>query len=173
MQQKWSARPGDVFVVSNYPIWGAGRLLAALVEGYEDPWDQNRGMPPCEPVASMLGVDQWIRHVNGWTGRRCFKTLSPVPGLFPCRYPFEGEHKPKIIVLVADPRHYITMMWQTLKAGLGPNIQFTQVLEQFLGARGDFFLGDWIEYLAAWSSEAARHPDTVHLANMGRLGSRH
>lgn len=61
MQEKWSARSDDVFLVSNYHVWGVGRLLAALVEGHEDPWDKRWKTWSIVEGASMLGVDQWIR----------------------------------------------------------------------------------------------------------------
>lgn len=178
MQQQFSARAGDVFLVSNFPIWGLQRVLVALVEGRSDPWAQDMLIKPlgCDADASLRGVQQWIQEANSCTGRRCLKAVA-FPRLFPCRYPFdagpeEGMPAPKIIVLVADPRNLLTIVHTALTHFVALDMQFTELLEEVLGEGVEnMMLGNWMEHLAAWSMEAARDPDTVRLVSMDRLGS--
>mmetsp|Transcript_12578 Transcript_12578/g.33196 ORF Transcript_12578/g.33196 Transcript_12578/m.33196 type:complete len:563 (+) Transcript_12578:115-1803(+) len=178
MRQQFSARAGDVFLASNFPILGLQRVLTALVEGRDDPWAPGLTDRPyfLEPGASRVGAQQWIQEANSWKGRRCLKTVG-FPQLFPCRYPFDAEPEegmpaPKIVVLVADPRNYLSIIHNMISGCMGVDMPYTELLEQFLdGGIENMILGNWIEYLAAWSAEAARDPETVRLVSMDRLGS--
>lgn len=178
MQQQFSARAGDVFIVSHFPMWGVQRLLVALVEGRSNPWAESLIDKPyyCDAGASRRGVKQYIDEVSSWTGRRCFKTHAK-PNLFPCRYPFEvagdhGKFAPKIVVLVADPRNDLMMLHNSIKTCLGYEASVTDFLQDFLEDGGQSMIfGNWMEHIAAWSEEAVKHPETVRLFNADRLGS--
>lgn len=171
LQNEWHPQSGDVFVVSHFPIRGAQRLLVALVEGHEDPWapgliDKSHF---CDAAASRRGARAFMEEVASWPGRRLFKTHS-MPSTFPCAYPFLRPAgvgtPPKIVVLVADPRHAFTIAYNYWK----PNFTLAEFVEFLLAGTLNLF-GDYFEHSVTWAQEAARYPDQVRLCDAGRLGS--
>jgi hypothetical protein len=181
MHKQFEPRAGDVFLACNFPVFGLQATLVALVEGRDDPWafDVIDKAHMLDAGASRRGVQPWIDLAESWatpSGRRLFKTPA-FPDLFPSRYPFdaepsEGKPAPKIVVLTADPRNYLTMLWGSTKLCFGRDLPYTELLEEFLESEGEsMFLGSWIKYTAAWSKEAERNPDQVRLFSMDRLGS--
>mmetsp|Transcript_52150 Transcript_52150/g.134517 ORF Transcript_52150/g.134517 Transcript_52150/m.134517 type:complete len:465 (+) Transcript_52150:255-1649(+) len=177
MQEGFTARAGDVIVVSVFPIWGIQRILVALVEGRTDPWAADLLDKPyfMDAAASKRGASEWIQEASSWAGRRCLKTCA-MPRNIPCRYPFEqssgSKFDPKIVVLLADPRHYVTMFWGGFKRCFDMDLPYTTFLEQFLESKGSMLpMGSWVEHSVAWSQEAQKYPDTVRLFNADRLGS--
>jgi len=177
MQQSFSPREDDVFLISNFPAWGLQRLLVALVEGRSDAWapgllDKAHFL---DSAASRHGLQRWMAEVDSWQGRRCFTTHA-VPTLFPCRYPFEGGQEgkpgPRIVVLVADPRNYLSMVWGAIQACTNVKLPYEDLLGDFLEDSGrSMHFGQWIQHTAAWSDEAAEHPANVRLFSADRLGS--
>eukprot|EP00930_Biecheleria_cincta_P025648 TRINITY_DN18226_c0_g1_i1.p1 TRINITY_DN18226_c0_g1~~TRINITY_DN18226_c0_g1_i1.p1 ORF type:complete len:445 (+),score=64.25 TRINITY_DN18226_c0_g1_i1:48-1382(+) len=177
----WEAQDGDVFLVSQFPIRGLQRVLTCLVEGRSNPWEMGVLDKPAfvEAAACKRGIDDYLQETKTWTGRRCFKTHA-FPHLFPCSYPFSGEGRgirPKILVLVADPRHAHYIWWQVL---VGHLLQGLKAANKELGLK-DFIcgvasqrrsvVGNYIDHCAAWAREASEHPETIRLCRAGRLGS--
>mmetsp|Transcript_13886 Transcript_13886/g.38772 ORF Transcript_13886/g.38772 Transcript_13886/m.38772 type:complete len:507 (+) Transcript_13886:51-1571(+) len=178
LQNEWAAREGDVFVVSQFPIRGIQRLMVALVEGEEDPWKPGLIDKAhfCDAGASRVGAREYMDSVDGWTGRRCFKT-HVAPSAFPCRFPFERPEgpdgpAPKVVVLVADPRHLVSLLYdfhgpafcKSLDCSLSDFIRFC--------ASGKFRAwGDFWNNSLAWSEQVARHPGSVQMFDAGKLGS--
>lgn len=177
LQNKWAAREGDVFVVSQFPIWGLARLLVALVEGGSDPWRDGLLEPIhfLDCMASM-GARTFMDEAAKRQGRRFFKSYC-IPSAFPCKYPFEENAKgqgpsPKIVVLVADPRHVITTMWTFFTKSKCHF--FDGSLTDFIRwvASGKFrIFGEFFQHAVSWAREAAEHPEYIQLFDAGRLGS--
>lgn len=178
LQSSWDSREGDVFLVSNFPVRGLQRVLTCMVEGHENPWENGLLDKPyyCDAAASKRGVESYLCEAESWKGRRCFKTHA-LPHLFPCRYPFPPHSgdgiPPKILVLVADPRHAFTVWWQTL-GQIEPDVSFNFDLKSFISEvaeKGLKLFGSYFEHTAAWAKEAEEHPDSVHLCMVDHLGS--
>ncbi|CAE7747625.1 GTF3C3 [Symbiodinium pilosum] len=176
--QQWEGRAGDVFLVSNFPVRGLQRVLTCLVEGRDNPWEGGLLDKPyyCEAGASKRGVDAYLGEANDWSFRRCFKTHA-FPHLFPCRYPFPRHTgdgvPPKVLVLVADPRHAFAVWWQTL-GQLEPDVSLELDFGLFLkvvAQQGWTLFGNYVEHATAWAREAELHPDNVRLCIADRLGS--
>ncbi|CAE7231110.1 CFAP251 [Symbiodinium sp. CCMP2456] len=129
-----------------------------------------------EAGASKRGVDEYLGEANAWHFRRCFKTHA-FPHLFPCRYPFPKSAAdsvpPKVLVLVADPRHAFAVWWQTL-GQLEPDVSLDLDFGNFLkivAQQGWCLFGNYIEHAAAWAREEELYPDNVRLCMADRLGS--
>lgn len=181
LKERFQARAGDVFIVSNFPIWGLQRLLVALVEGRDDPWAQDvlDKAYYCDAGASRRGAKAYLELADSWTHRRCFKTHAQ-PHVFPCRYPFDvqtdfAEVPPKVVVLLADPRNYLTMLFNFFKRGdclFSYRGTFADFLKEYVEGGGENIpFTSWGEFLASWSQEAEMYPETVRLFNVDRLGS--
>lgn len=186
----WSLRAGDVFIVSFFPIRGLQRLLVALVEGKDDPWQEGLLNKPyyCDAAASKRGARAYVEDVDSWTGRRCFKTHA-LPSQFPCRYPFESHDgagvPPKILVLVSEPRNALVLWWQFLSLSTAftdltglpsqhdlfrPDSSLEAIIQLFSQSQLQVF-GGYCGHNAAWAQEAALRPESVKLVSADQLGS--
>lgn len=176
LQSQWLPKPGDVFVVSHFPLRGLQRLLVALVEGLGDPWSPGLIDKPhfCDAAASRRGARTFLTEAASWSGRRCFKTHA-FPHLFPCRHePFMrntvGGTPAKILVLVADPRNGFILWHQVLcQLGYG-KWELSEFIETITNQEWHLF-GDYFEHALAWAQEASAHPETVKLVSADLLGS--
>lgn len=172
----WHPEPGDVFFVSHFPVRGIQRLLVSLVEGADNPWAPGVIDKPhyVDLAVSRRGVNKFLEEVGSWKRRRCFKThLSP--NMFPCQYPFKthtgGGIAPKIVVLVADPRHAFTIWWQVMpQLGFRADLDIKEFIEAIMDKEISPF-GNYFEHAAAWAREAEAYPDMVRLVVADRLGS--
>jgi len=179
LRDTWRAGPGDVFVAAHFPFFGIQRLLVALVEGLDDPWAPGLIHKPhmAEAAASKRGADQYLKEMAAWSRRRLFKT-SAFPHRFPCQYPMEPHNgdgaAPKVVVLIADPRHAFTMWWHAFSAracnygapALGDFTDFIRAIAEMHPLLIQYFA-----HGLAWSQEAAEHPENVRIFSADRLGS--
>jgi len=178
LKTEWQPRSGDVFLVSHFPLRGIQRLLVGLVEGRLDPWAANLIDKPhyCDAAACRRGVGAFIQEVASWPGRRCFKTHA-FPQHFPCCYPFEPMYEgtpPKILAIVAEPRHAIITWWSILKNMRRLRPLDSDLLEDFilLISQKQFqMFGDLIDHAQSWANEAMANPRHVRLCSADRLGS--
>eukprot|EP00928_Gymnodinium_smaydae_P035961 TRINITY_DN2521_c0_g3_i1.p1 TRINITY_DN2521_c0_g3~~TRINITY_DN2521_c0_g3_i1.p1 ORF type:complete len:481 (+),score=49.39 TRINITY_DN2521_c0_g3_i1:50-1444(+) len=187
LRNNWRARRGDVFVVTHFPIMGMQRLLVALVEGHSDPWQAGLVQKPhaCDMAASKLGASAFMDEAATWHHRRFFSTRAK-PNDFPCQYPFQeslGDEQappPKVVVLVADPRHAIVMQYRAFSDWISAlwkdSICRMPSLAEFIkmvsaGQLNMFGSGNHFEHCMEWSEEASRNPSTVRIFDAGRLGS--
>jgi len=175
LQSVWSASQGDVFIVCHFPLRGLQRLLVSLVEGRDDPWAEGLTEKPhfCDAAASRRGVSEFLNIAASWKVRRCFKTHA-FPHMFPCKYPFETKPgngpPPKVLVMIADPRHAFTVWWQVMSSLGTTGLQLPDLIESVVTNSFDMF-GNFFEHAAAWAREAMHHPDSVYLVDVGHLGS--
>eukprot|EP00931_Biecheleriopsis_adriatica_P013671 TRINITY_DN115130_c0_g1_i1.p1 TRINITY_DN115130_c0_g1~~TRINITY_DN115130_c0_g1_i1.p1 ORF type:complete len:220 (-),score=27.22 TRINITY_DN115130_c0_g1_i1:72-731(-) len=118
--------------------------------------------------------------------RRCFKTHA-LPHMFACQVPFapcNGHIPPKIIVLVADPRHVLVLWWQVLNDSFGHENKCLHVglnIRQELGLNSclelaskqhsDILFGGISDHFEAWANVASAHPEIIRLCRVDRLGS--
>eukprot|EP00928_Gymnodinium_smaydae_P035959 TRINITY_DN2521_c0_g1_i1.p1 TRINITY_DN2521_c0_g1~~TRINITY_DN2521_c0_g1_i1.p1 ORF type:complete len:508 (+),score=56.55 TRINITY_DN2521_c0_g1_i1:88-1524(+) len=187
LRNNWRARRGDVFVVTHFPIMGMQRLLVALVEGHDNPWQAGLIQKPhaCDFAASRRGASAFIDEAASWQHRRFFKTHAK-PNDFPCQYPFQESSgdghgpPPKVVVLVADPRHAIVMQWRAIferfcsiwkdsKCRMPSLAQFIKMIST--GQLNMLGIGNHFEHCMVWAEEASLNPDTVRIFDAGRLGS--
>jgi len=177
MQERMAARPGDVFVVSHFPIRGLQRLLVAMIEGRENPWEQGLIDKPhfLEGGASKRGLEAYLEEIASWQGRRCFKSHS-APENFPCQWRslhadsgIDGQIPPKIVVLVADPRYDLAVSWEIMKDKI-PGVSMSLFIEAFLDKRWSMF-GDYFVHGSAWAAVAAENPKSVRLFSVEQFAS--
>jgi len=181
MQSTMSLRPGDVVIVSHFPISGLQRMLVSLVRGQKDPWAKGLLDPPylLEGAASRRGVDEYLEEIDSWQGRRCFKTHALPRGL-PCQTPFGAQVEgiaPKIVVLIADPRYALTIFWEFLPIILKHKgkirkdfMSLPSFIEAVVERRFQLF-GDYFAHAEAWAKEAAANPGQVRLFVVDRFAS--
>eukprot|EP00746_Dinoflagellata_sp_MGD_P163133 gnl/MRDRNA2_/MRDRNA2_91014_c0_seq1.p1 gnl/MRDRNA2_/MRDRNA2_91014_c0~~gnl/MRDRNA2_/MRDRNA2_91014_c0_seq1.p1 ORF type:complete len:654 (-),score=87.08 gnl/MRDRNA2_/MRDRNA2_91014_c0_seq1:219-2180(-) len=190
LQTDWHASPGDVFLVAHFPIRGIQRLMVSLVEGCDNPWAPGLIDKPhfADAAASKRGAHTFMKEASTWQGRRLFKSHC-MPHLFPCHYPFDqaaheaGSIPPKIVVLVADPRHAFTMWYETFGMwsiqGDHKNIedsdgsQLADCFAEFIkhAPQNLNVFGNYFDHAIAWAREAQKYPDSVKLFVADKLGS--
>eukprot|EP00439_Symbiodinium_sp_Y106_P052540 s167_g7.t1 len=95
----------------------------------------------------------------------CFHVGIP----FRSPLPTDACVPPKVLVLVADPRHAFAVWWQTL-GQLEPDVSLDLDFGNFLKV-GWCLFGNYIEHAAAWAREEELYPDNVRLCMADRLGS--
>ena len=131
----------------------------------------------CDAAASKRGAE-----ANSCIARRFFTTHAR-PATFPCHFPFEPDagvgaaaSAPKIVVLVADPRHAVTLLWESLKRYCschGEAFLKAFPLRDFVEwvAGSHRFFGEFFEHPVEWAEESAKRPASVQLFDAGKLGS--
>mmetsp|Transcript_87003 Transcript_87003/g.218996 ORF Transcript_87003/g.218996 Transcript_87003/m.218996 type:complete len:482 (+) Transcript_87003:55-1500(+) len=176
LRRQWRPKAGDVFIANQFPIRGIQRLLVSLIEGNPDPWSAGLLKKPhfCDAAASKRGAAGFMDEADKWEVRRCFKTVA-MPNSLPCQYPFEdysGEGlPPKILVLIADPRHAFIVWWQFITTSCARlNVSIPEFIEKVVFGEFKMF-GNYFEHAKAWAQEAAQNPGSVRIADAGRLGS--
>jgi len=110
--------------------------------------------------------------IASWPGRRCFMTHA-LPQLFPCRWPIEYHGNgipPKIVVLVADPRYALSIVWEVACSLSIGNMVFSVFIMAAL-EQNFLLFGDYFKHAMAWAQESLERPETVRLFAAERFAS--